>query len=188
LPATSWAVLGLLAFGDELGRELSGYDLKKWADASLRFFYWSPAISQIYGELKRLEAIGYAASREVRQDELRNKRVYRITASGLEALRRWARTAPVEPPVLKHGVALRAWLGHLATPEQLRDVVEQHRARCDEMLAEIRGDIEAGRHEPSWEYPVVVLRWSERYWASERRLADAMLRYLDEIGKKRRRR
>ena len=28
LPATAWAVLGMLSFG----RELSGYDLKKWAD------------------------------------------------------------------------------------------------------------------------------------------------------------
>ena len=51
LPATAWAVLGELSFG----RELSGYDIKKWADASLRFFYWSPAISQIYRELRRLE-------------------------------------------------------------------------------------------------------------------------------------
>lgn len=37
-------MLGLLSFD----QELSGYDLKKWADGSLRFFYWSPAISQIY--------------------------------------------------------------------------------------------------------------------------------------------
>ena len=55
LPATAWAVLGLLSFG----RDLTGYDLKKWADSSLRFFYWSPAISQIYGELRRLESLGY---------------------------------------------------------------------------------------------------------------------------------
>jgi len=32
LPATAWAVLGLLSFGSDL----SGYDIKKWADASLR--------------------------------------------------------------------------------------------------------------------------------------------------------
>ena len=49
LPATAWAVLGILAFD----RELSGYQVKQWADASLTFFYWSPAVSQIYAELKR---------------------------------------------------------------------------------------------------------------------------------------
>ena len=54
LRATSWAVLGLLSFGEEL----SGYDLKKWADWSLRFFYWAPSYSQIYGELRKLEEIG----------------------------------------------------------------------------------------------------------------------------------
>ncbi len=51
LPPTAYAVLGTLAFG----RELSGYDIKKWADASLGFFYWSPALSHIYRELARLE-------------------------------------------------------------------------------------------------------------------------------------
>ncbi|MFI8792971.1 hypothetical protein [Streptomyces sp. NPDC055105] len=51
LPPTAWAVLGLLSFPGER----TGYELKKWADASLRFFYWSPAISQIYAELRRLE-------------------------------------------------------------------------------------------------------------------------------------
>src|ERR1039458_7715997 len=82
VPATGWAVLGLLSFG----RELTGYDLKKWADHSLRFFYWSPAISQIYSELKRLERLGYVTSRTVAQDELRNKRVYAISEEGRMAL------------------------------------------------------------------------------------------------------
>ncbi|MCP3818723.1 hypothetical protein NLX86_11540 [Streptomyces sp. A3M-1-3] len=52
-------MLGLLSFPGAR----TGYELKKWADASLRFFYWSPAISQIYAELRRLETLGYATSR-----------------------------------------------------------------------------------------------------------------------------
>ena len=82
LPMTAYALLGLLSFD----RELSGYDLKKWADSSLRFFYWSPATSQIYAELKRLEKLGLVSARETPQDELRNKRVYRITDAGRDAL------------------------------------------------------------------------------------------------------
>jgi DNA-binding PadR family transcriptional regulator len=123
LPATSWAVLGLLSFG----RELTGYDVKKWADASLRFFYWSPAISQVYAELRRLERVGYAAGRAVAQDQFRSKRVYTITPAGRDALARWVERSPVETPVLKHGVALRIWLGHVADPERLRDIVTHHR-------------------------------------------------------------
>ena len=37
LPATGYAVLGLLSFG----KALSGYELKRWADHSLRYFFWS---------------------------------------------------------------------------------------------------------------------------------------------------
>jgi len=44
VPATGYAVLGLLSFGEAL----SGYDLKQWADHSLRYFFWSPAQSAIY--------------------------------------------------------------------------------------------------------------------------------------------
>ena len=69
LRPTSWAVLGLLSFGEEL----SGYDLKKWADWSLRFFYWAPSYSQIYGELRKLEEIGYATSRVVNKDDVRGR-------------------------------------------------------------------------------------------------------------------
>jgi len=177
LPATAWAVLGLLSFG----RDLTGYDLKKWADASLRFFYWSPAISQIYGELRRLESIGYVESWAAPQDELRNKRLYRITPLGRDALTTWVRDSPVEPPVLKHGVALRIWLGHLADPAALREIVAAHREYAVEMLAAVSEARRTAATNPDWTYPEVVERWGERYWAAERDLADAMLRDLDEL-------
>ncbi len=61
LPATSWAVLGMLTFGEEL----SGSDLKSWADWSIGFYYWSPSVSQVYTELKKLETLGFVSSREV---------------------------------------------------------------------------------------------------------------------------
>jgi DNA-binding PadR family transcriptional regulator len=178
LPATAWAVLGLLSFG----RDLTGYDLKKWADASLRFFYWSPAISQIYGELRRLESLGYVESWAAPQDELRNKRLYRITRLGRDALTAWVRDSPVEPPVLKHGVALRVWLGHLADPGVLREIVAEHREYAAQMLAEVSTARRTAEQNPEWTYPELVERWGERYWAAERDLADAMLHDLDELG------
>ena len=51
LPGSAYAVLGLLSFG----AELSGYELRQLALNSLRFFYWTPAQSQIYRELRRLQ-------------------------------------------------------------------------------------------------------------------------------------
>lgn len=180
LPPTSWAVLGLLSFE----RELSGYDLKKWADWSLSFFYWSPSFSQIYGELKRLEGAGYVTSRTVPQATgNRDKRVYAITDEGRAAVRAWARDAAVEPPVLKHGVMLRLWLGHLIEADQAKDILREHQAYAERMGHRAKTDGEAAEREPSWAYPRLVLRWAERYYEAERQLAEGMLADLDELAR-----
>lgn len=180
LPPTAWAVLGLLSFPGER----SGYELKKWADNSLRFFYWSPAISQIYGELRRLEELGYVTSRPAPQDELRNKRLYRITDAGLAALTEWARTSSPGPPVLKHGVALRVWLGHLSEPEELAKLVTEHRDDVQRRLDEIRYSLRRVDEAKQWPYPEIVLRWGERYYQAERDLAEQMLADLDELAER----
>ncbi|GAA2343853.1 hypothetical protein Scani_42600 [Streptomyces caniferus] len=183
LPATGWAVLGLLSFGEEL----SGYDLKKWSDWSLRFFYWSPSFSQIYGELKRLEKVGFLSSRMVAQETgNRDKRVYVITDEGMAAVRLWAREAPVEPPVLKHGVMLRLWLGHLLEAEQMREVLGRHREYAETMRRRAETDAECAPADDASAYPSLVLKWSERHYASERDLADAMLADLEELDRRRR--
>ncbi|MGI5256200.1 PadR family transcriptional regulator [Streptomyces angustmyceticus] len=183
LPATGWAVLGLLSFGEEL----SGYDLKKWSDWSLRFFYWSPSFSQIYGELKRLEKAGYVSSRMVAQETgNRDKRVYVITDAGMVAVRHWAREAPVEPPVLKHGVMLRLWLGHLLEAEQMREVLGRHREYAETMRQRAEHDARDAPADDASAYPALVLKWSERHYASERDLADAMLADLEELDRRRR--
>ncbi|MFJ9828376.1 PadR family transcriptional regulator [Streptomyces sp. NPDC101160] len=185
LPATSWAVLGLLSFG----RELSGYDLKKWSDRSLRFFYWSPSFSQIYSELKRLEKAGFATSRLVAPEVgTRDKRVYRITDEGLAAVRTWARTAPLDPPVLKHGPMLRLWLGHLLEPEQMREILAGHREFAETMRQRAEADVEGARADEAWAYPTLTLKWAERYYASERDLAGAMLADIEELESERERR
>ena len=181
LPATAWAVLGLLSFPGER----SGYDLKKWADHSLRFFYWAPAMSQIYGELRRLEQLGYVASRPPAQDDLRNKRLYRITDAGVAALTEWARSTPPGPPVLKHGVALRVWLGHLSEPEELAKLVTEHRDESQRRLDEIRWSLDRPDTKARWPYPEIVLRWGERYYRAERELAEQMLEDIHELASRR---
>ncbi|MFE1379735.1 helix-turn-helix transcriptional regulator [Streptomyces sp. NPDC058740] len=178
LPATSWAVLGLLSFG----RELSGYDLKKWSDRSLSLFYWSPSFSQIYAELKRLEKAGYATSRLVAPEAgSRDKRVYRITDPGLAAVRTWAQEAPLDPPVLKHGPMLRLWLGHLLEPERAREILAGHREFAETMRLRAEADVAEAAADASWAYPRLTLRWAERYYAAERDLAEAMLADFEEL-------
>ncbi|MGW8767054.1 PadR family transcriptional regulator [Streptomyces sp. NPDC055815] len=178
LPATSWAVLGLLSHG----RELSGYDIKKWSDRSLGLFYWSPSFSQIYSELKRLENSGYATSRLVAPEAgTRDKRVYRITGEGLDAVRTWARTAPLDPPVLKHGPMLRLWLGHLLEPERMREILAAHREYAERMRRRAEADVADAGADEAWAYPRLTLMWAERYYTAERDLADAMLADIEEL-------
>lgn len=173
LPATSWTVLGLLSFG----RDLSGYDLKKWADNSLRFFYWSPAASQIYAELRRLEKVGYATSSVAAQDELRNKRVYSITEEGRAALRAWL-AATAEPVVLKHPTMLRVWLGHLEGADALAKVVDGHRGELTEQLQAARYAAEHAEDDAGWRYPAAVTRWAVRRLEAELELLDELERDL----------
>ncbi|MDI3390686.1 PadR family transcriptional regulator [Streptomyces sp. B-S-A8] len=172
LPPTAWAVLGLLSFPGER----TGYELKKWADSSLRFFYWSPAISQIYAELRRLESRGFATSRRSGPEEPRAKRAYAITDAGRAALARWA-SAGQDPgaPVLKHPLLLRVWLGHLTEPEQLRALVQEHVARTQGELKEVREALARADGVEAWGHPQIALRWSERRLVAEVELAEAML-------------
>jgi len=55
LPATAYAVLGILIVNDE---ELSAGEIKTRASFGMRYFYWSPAVSHIRRELRRLLALG----------------------------------------------------------------------------------------------------------------------------------
>ncbi|MDI9915121.1 helix-turn-helix transcriptional regulator [Rhodococcus sp. IEGM 1379] len=178
LPATSWAVLGMLTFGEEL----TGNDLKKWADWSVGFFYWSPSISQVYAELKKLEGIGFVESRVVSEPGVRGRRLYAITESGTEAVRVWSREAPVEVPVLKHGVMLRLWMGHLNDPERLKAIVEAHIANVEEQIRRAELHAEHADNEPAWSFPVMTLRWSVRYFQAEVDLARELLDDIDRAS------
>lgn len=171
-------MLGLLSFPGER----TGYDLKKWADASLRFFYWSPAISQIYAELRRLEALGYATSRRSGPEEPRTKRRYAITEAGRAALADWAAEGDAGPVVLKHPLVLRIWLGHLAAPERLRARVEEHLAHTRGELKEVRDALARTEGVTDWDHPRLALRWSERQHLAELELAQALLADLDRMA------
>jgi DNA-binding PadR family transcriptional regulator len=175
--ATANAVLGLLSFG----QELSGYDLKKWADHSLGFFFWSPATSQIYGELRRLEALGYVSSRVQAKDELRGRRLYRITDEGRAWLAEWLATEPADVPILKNPALLRVWLGQLMAPADLRGVVVDHRLWLDQQLDEVRADRAMVPSGQAMAYADLVIRWAERRLEAELANADQLLADLDEL-------
>jgi DNA-binding PadR family transcriptional regulator len=80
------AILGFLN-----DRPLTGYDLKKIFDQSVRHF-WPADQAQIYRTLNRLEQQGLAAMEIVEQADRPDRKVYHITAAGRQELRRWLTT------------------------------------------------------------------------------------------------
>ena len=136
LPVTSYAVLGLLTFGDEL----TGYEIKQRADVTLRFYWTSPAMSQIYSELARLTGHGLIEAR-VDAEGGRERTTYAITPEGQAALREWMDNTPAGFPVLKHTVCLRLLMGHVTEPERVRKMIEEY---VDELAGAIE-DLRAVR-------------------------------------------
>ncbi|MET0698059.1 MAG: PadR family transcriptional regulator [Mycobacterium sp.] len=176
LAATSWAILAFLSYEDEL----SGYDIKKASDWSIRYFYWSPQFSQIYAELKKLEKLGLVTSRLDHDNGARSRRLYKITAAGLEAVTKWANDTPAEPPMLKHSVLLRVAFGHLADPGKLKELLHEHLEFADSMQRQATHDAHGAEAMDAWAYPRLALQWASRYYASERELAVQMIKDLDE--------
>lgn len=176
LASTGWALLGMLSGGDEL----SGYDIKKWTNWVLRFFYQSPAYSQIYSELKKMEELGLVTSRMDNDAGARSRRLYRITPAGLDAVAGWTSEAPYDPPTLKHSVLLRVIFGHLTEPQKLRELLSEHIAYCDRMQRNAGIEARATEEQPVWAYAKVALKWAERYYAAERELALELVKDLDE--------
>lgn len=174
LPTTSYAVLGLLTFG----QELSGYELKQWAESTLRFYWTAPAMSQIYTELKRLAERGLVTSREVDGGPSRVTRRYRVSAKGARELRRWLADSEPGFPVLKHPIALRLLLGHLLDPSQVRAMLENYDAALAEQRRDLRAVLDRIDNNAAFEFPAHVARWGLSYYDSEE---DAVRRVLQAL-------
>lgn len=126
-----YAILGLL-----VREELSGYEITKRFEESVGYFWFAHA-QQIYPELARLEREGLATSRPVRQRGRPDKRVYRATARGLQALREWV-TTPSPPTLVKDEFLVKVYNYGVASPEAALGAIREHRRRHEERLATYR--------------------------------------------------
>lgn len=114
LPATLYLVLGCLLNGQQ-----SGYDVKQYIDSEIAHIYTSPAKSQIYSELRRLESLGYATMEQVSQTLRPDKRLYAITPAGREAFAHWLANDPAADSV-KSPLMLQVYFGAHTSPAVFR--------------------------------------------------------------------
>src|SRR5215469_7879289 len=88
-----YAILSLLARAS-----LSGYDIAREMKRPHAFFYGQAQTSQIYPELARLKEAGLITSTVVEQQGKPDRRVYAMSETGMQQLRRWL----VEPtPIME---------------------------------------------------------------------------------------
>ena len=144
MTALGYAILGLLS-----REELSGYDLMGRMRARVGHF-WEARHSQIYPELARLEEVGLVTHRVVEQQDRPDKKVYKITPSGLEALKEWV-TEPPAPRPARDELVLKAYSVWLAEPEEAIALFRDQERRHEEKLLEYEG----------------VRAWMEKEWGEE---------------------
>jgi DNA-binding PadR family transcriptional regulator len=175
--ATAHAALVLLAFGPA-----SGYELKQRADSTLRFFFASPAMSQIYAELDRLARAGLVADRRERRGGERETRVFSLTAAGRDELRRWLADDPLPAPVVKSHLATRLVVGYLADPARMRTDIstERERTRVERQALE-KVAVELDPADPELGWARLVADWGLRYFAAMIEQLDALAGELDRL-------
>jgi PadR family transcriptional regulator AphA len=167
LTTTSCAVLGLLSIAP-----MSGYDLHQAVDRSVRHL-WPISKSQVYAELARLEPLGLIAGTDVPQERLPDKRVFRLTEAGEEALDDWLELGELEPPQFRLPYLLPALFGHRLGPERAAALVREVGAGAEARRREFEGLLSTMEQAPGTEYARLVvlhgLRLAEATasWAEE---------------------
>lgn len=78
-----YVVLGILSI-----KPLSGYDIKAWIEGGVGFF-WNINYNQIYPALKSFLKDGLATCTVDKRESRPERKVYSLTAKGLETLRQW---------------------------------------------------------------------------------------------------
>lgn len=122
LPTTSYAVLGLLAAGP-----MSGYELADFVSRSIANF-WPIEKSQVYGELARLEALGYLEATEVAQADAPDKRVYALLDEGEWALDAWLQEPAYPRQRVRNAFLVKVFFGWRIDPEHFEALLERYRA------------------------------------------------------------
>lgn len=172
LTSTSYALLGLLSISP-----MSGYDLHRGVSRSIAHF-WPISKTQVYAELARLEPLGLIEGTDVPQERLPDKRVFRLSPTGEEALDDWLAGAPVEDIQMRIPFLLKVLLGHRRAPGDTRALLQEVRGGAIEKAAEYGQFGELLAQAPDTHYARITVLFGKKMaeafaaWAEE---AEALL-------------
>jgi PadR family transcriptional regulator, regulatory protein AphA len=125
-------ILGLLTYSP-----MSGYDLMKAFNQSLKFF-WQASTSQIYREIESMTESRWIESGESTQRGHMVKTVYAITPAGREELSRWLGSEERERSASRNPFLLRLFFQSKAGEDSVRELVERRKADAEACATELR--------------------------------------------------
>ena len=128
LNATAASVLGLLHRGP-----MTGWDVARMAEVGLGDF-WNVTQSQVYRELRQLEADGLV---EAGPSGPRDKKPYSVTDKGRKAFALWMRREP-GPDLIRSPLLLMVFFGQYLDAAQRRRFLAIQRLRHEQNLDEYR--------------------------------------------------
>ncbi|KAE8766155.1 PadR family transcriptional regulator [Georgenia thermotolerans] len=121
-------ILGLLALAP-----MSGYDVKKHVDSTIRHF-WAADKAQVYRALASLVREGLATVEVIPQEGRPDRQEHRITEAGRRALRDWL-ASPLPTPTDRDPFLARVFFAGDLEPEEVRVLLAQRREQTQELLA-----------------------------------------------------
>ena len=129
------AILGFLTY-----QPLSGYDLKKFFDESVRHF-WSATQSQIYRTLARMAETGWVDMEHIEQDDRPDRKVYHITNVGQDELHKWL-TTPLNQHAVRNLWLAQVFFAHPLSDDKITALFEEHADKLRQKLELFRNGVQ----------------------------------------------
>lgn len=126
----NYVLLGLLSH-----ESMTGYEIKKRLDNSLRFF-WGGSYGSIYPTLNQLEKEGMV-TKENTSSNGREKISYSITESGKECLKDWLEK-PIEKDEIRFETLLKLFFGNEIGLDGAIKHIDRFEKKCKEELDFLR--------------------------------------------------
>jgi DNA-binding PadR family transcriptional regulator len=175
------ALLGFINYSP-----MTGYELKKFFDASVAHF-WNAELSQIYPALKSMESEGLVEMKVCVQEDRPNRKEYSITELGRRELVEWL-GSPAEPEQVREPLLIKVFFGAALPKERLLAVMREYTQRLKydlQMMQQIGPVVEKFAHmaglqrdAPFWRLTIGA---GQKVHGAEMEFAEEAIRRIEEM-------
>jgi len=170
------ALLGFI----EMLQPVSGYDLKKWFESSIRF-YWPATHTQVYRTLAELADRKLVTTKKIEQTIRPDKKLYSLTDRGKQELVSWLRE-PLDLPATRHGLMVQLSFADLLDIGDILSLLSNYASKVSAHLLFLKKDQQkfsqygrTTRERLLWE---LILESGLEYYRGELRWTEKAIRRL----------